>query len=304
MVNQGIWIGIAVGVFFAGLGVGYAVFFPMNQPMMFSNQQFMQQLMMQGPQHRQQMLDEMMENQDIGNQMMDTVTAQHMGEWMNDPNHVKEMAQEMKENHEFMMEMMQVMLEDPALRLQMIGHMTENQEAMQEISEMMGSGDMMTGNMSGTMGQGMMGSGIQSTVDTNLARFDELDFEAFSKQNWELFNEIHAPDVLVVFPDGRQTKGIEQHDKDIMAMFDYAPDTKVTSHPIKFGSGEWTVSTGVLEGTFSQPMPLADGTSIPPTGKSFKVTMTTVAKWKDGRIVEEHLFWDNAEIMKQLGLGQ
>lgn len=140
-------------------------------------------------------------------------------------------------------------------------------------------------------------------VETNLARFDQLDFEAFSKQDWDLFNEIHGPDVLVVFPDGRQTKGIEQHDKDIMAMFVYAPDTRVTSHPIKFGSGEWTVSTGVLEGTFSQPMPLVDGNSIPPTGKSFKVTMTTVAKWSNGRIAEEHLFWDNAEIMKQMGLG-
>jgi ketosteroid isomerase-like protein len=142
------------------------------------------------------------------------------------------------------------------------------------------------------------------TVETNLSRFDELDFEAFSKQDWELFNQIHSPDVLVVFPDGRETRGIEQHDKDIMAMFVYAPDTRVTSHPIKFGSGQWTTSTGILEGTFSEPMPLSDGSSIPPTGKSFKVTMATIARWDDGRIAEEHLFWDNAEIMKQMGLGQ
>lgn len=154
VVNQSIWIGIAVGVFFAGLGIGYVAFLNTSQPgMMMTQTQFLQQMTMQSPQHRQQMLDEMMENQDIGNQMMETVTAQHMGEWMNDPDHVKEMAQEMKENHEFMMEMMQAMIEDPSLRLQMIGHMTENQEAMQEISEMMDSGDMMIGNMSG---QGMM----------------------------------------------------------------------------------------------------------------------------------------------------
>jgi hypothetical protein len=30
--------------------------------------------------------------------------------------------------------------------------------------------------------------------------------------------------------------------------------------------------------------------------------MTTIAKWDDGRISEEHLFWDNTEIMKQMGL--
>jgi predicted ester cyclase len=144
-----------------------------------------------------------------------------------------------------------------------------------------------------------------TTVEDNLARFDKLDFEAFSyKKDWELFKQLHSSDVLVVFPDGRETIGIEQHDKDISAMFVYAPDFRVTSHPIKFGSGEWTVSTGVAEGTFSKPMPLPDGSSIPPTGKPFKISMATIARWDDGKIVEEHLFWDNVEIMKQMGLGQ
>lgn len=265
MVSQTIMIGIAVGVFFAGLGVGYAVFQSYNQPNFTMMTTLQMQQMMNNPQMMTQWHQTMMND------------PQAMNSWMNT----------MMQNPQLMNTWIGSMMNDPQLRDQMYSQMKQNNQFMQ-----------------GMMGQGMMGSGIQSTVDTNLARFDELDFEAFSKQNWELFNEIHAPDILVVFPDGRQTKGIEQHDKDIMAMFDYAPDTKVTSHPIKFGSGEWTVSTGVLEGTFSQPMPLADGTSIPPTGKSFKVTMTTVAKWKDGRIVEEHLFWDNAEIMKQMGLGQ
>ncbi|MEW6043764.1 MAG: ester cyclase [Thermoproteota archaeon] len=147
-------------------------------------------------------------------------------------------------------------------------------------------------------------TGQDPTIEANLARFDELDFEAFSKQDWELFNEIHAPDVLVVWPDGRRTVGIEQHDADIQAMFVYAPDTRVTSHPIGFGSGQWTAATGVIEGTFTQPMPLPDGGVIPPTGKSFKVTVATIARWEDGRIAEEHLFWDNAEIAKQMGLIQ
>jgi len=55
----------------------------------------------------------------------------------------------MSENHGFMMEMMMVMIKDPNLRLQMIGHMTENQEAMQQMMQMMG-------NMSGMMGSEMM----------------------------------------------------------------------------------------------------------------------------------------------------
>ncbi|WP_455199421.1 ester cyclase [Kaarinaea lacus] len=142
-------------------------------------------------------------------------------------------------------------------------------------------------------------------VQTNLKRFDQLDFDAYShRKDMKLFEEIHCPDVKVVFPDGRTTHGIEQHLKDIDGLFNGTPDSRVTAHPIAFGSGDWTAATGVLEATFSEPMKLPDGSSIPPTGNKVKLTMATIAKWKNGCIAEEHLFWDNAEYMNQLGLGK
>jgi len=61
-----------------------------------------------------------------------------MNQWMiKDPKHVEEMSTAMRENHDFMMEMMSVMMNDPDLRLQMMGHMTENQEAMDMMKNMM-----------------------------------------------------------------------------------------------------------------------------------------------------------------------
>lgn len=141
-------------------------------------------------------------------------------------------------------------------------------------------------------------------VQANLKRFDRLDFDAYShRKDMKLFEEIHCSDVKVVFPDGRTTHGIEQHMKDIEGLFNGTPDSRVTAHPIAFGSGDWTAATGVLEATFSEPMQLPNGSSIPPTGKKVKLNMATIAKWKNGCIAEEHLFWDNAEYMKQLGLG-
>lgn len=144
----------------------------------------------------------------------------------------------------------------------------------------------------------------EAVVKANLDRFDTLDFDAFSNQNFTLFNEIHGRDVKVVWPDGRQTTGIEQHDKDLKAFFAYAPDTRIKVHPIKFGSGNWTAATGIMTGTFSKPMSLANGSIIQPTGKPFNVTMATIAKWDNGRITEEHLFWDNGAFMKQIGLSK
>jgi predicted ester cyclase len=49
------------------------------------------------------------------------------------------------------------------------------------------------------------------------------------------------------------------------------------------------------------PMKTADG-EIPPTNKKFKVKFCTVAHWKDGKIIEENLFYDQMGLMKQIGL--
>lgn len=146
----------------------------------------------------------------------------------------------------------------------------------------------------------------KAQVQANLKRFDRLDFDAYShRKDMNLFKELHCPDVKVVFPDGRVTNGIEAHVSDIHnILFNGTPDSRITSHPIAFGSGDWTVATGVLEATFSEPMKMTDGTAIPPTGKKVEMSMVTVARWKKGCIAEEHLFWDNAEYMKQLGLSK
>jgi ketosteroid isomerase-like protein len=50
-------------------------------------------------------------------------------------------------------------------------------------------------------------------------------------------------------------------------------------------------------------MVLADATKIAPTGKSFEVDFCTVARWDNGQIVEENLFYDLVGMMKQLGIG-
>ncbi len=139
-------------------------------------------------------------------------------------------------------------------------------------------------------------------VHQNLATFDELDFVVFTGQKWDRLRESHAANITVHWPDGHTTSGIEKHIEDLKSMFVYAPDTRVHEHPIRFGQGEWTGVIGVMEGTFTQPMPTGDGKSIPPTGKPFKLQMATIGHWKDGVMDEEYLFWDNQTFMKQIGL--
>jgi hypothetical protein len=146
---------------------------------------------------------------------------------------------------------------------------------------------------------------VQATdVEKNLKVFDTLDFDVFSNQKWDRLQESHSKDIVVTWPDGHETKGIEKHIEDLKALFVFAPDIKINEHPIRFGSGSWTTATGVMTGTFSQPMPIGASKSIPATGKRFALGMVTVGHWANGTMDHEWLFWDNGDFMKQIGLAK
>lgn len=145
----------------------------------------------------------------------------------------------------------------------------------------------------------------QTRVAANLENFDDLDFNVFSNQKWTELHRSHSQDVIVHWPDGHTTNGIDTHIEDLKAMFVWAPDTRIKVHPIKVGQADWTAVIGEMEGTFTQPMPIGEGKTIPPTGKAYKIRMATFSHWtKDGPMDEEYLFWDNQEFMKQIGLGK
>ncbi|CRL16219.1 ester cyclase [Cognatishimia sp. D5M38] len=140
-------------------------------------------------------------------------------------------------------------------------------------------------------------------IAKNLETFDMLDFEVFSNQQWDRLHESHAEDIKVHWPDGRVTEGLDVHIEDLKAFFVFAPDTRIETHPVRIGQGEWTGVVGVIEGTFSEPMPIGGDQFIQPTGQSYKLTMATVGHWTDeGVMDEEYLFWDNHAFYKQIGL--
>lgn len=146
----------------------------------------------------------------------------------------------------------------------------------------------------------------EALTQKRLAMFDTLDYEYYSSQKWDMFKHSHADNIKVYYPDGVVTTGLyPQHIDMLTPMFVFAPDTKIKEHPVRFGSGEWTAVIGIMEGTFSKPMPIGNGKFIQPTGKKFKLSMTTLGHWgPDGKMIEEYLHWDNQSFMKQIGLAQ
>jgi hypothetical protein len=140
-------------------------------------------------------------------------------------------------------------------------------------------------------------------IAKHLMVFDTLDFEVFSNQRWDRLKESHAADIVVSWPDGHDTHGIDKHIEDLKAMFVALPDLKISEHPIKIANGSWTAVTGRMVGTFTKPMPLGNGKFAQPTGKKVDMLMATIGHWTPTGVMDhEWLFWDNQTYMKQLGL--
>jgi hypothetical protein len=102
---------------------------------------------------------------------------------------------------------------------------------------------------------------------THLQGFDQLDFDVFSHADWARLRESHAQNIRAHWPDGHYTDGLDQHIADLEAQFAWAPDTRIQSHPIRIAMNELTAVTGVMQGTFTQPMADGKGGFIQPTGK-------------------------------------
>ena len=100
------------------------------------------------------------------------------------------------------------------------------------------------------------------------------------------------------------TRGGQDHRAEAIAFCDAFPDNKVKNRPydVLFGEGDFTCFVTRFTGTFTAPMKQPNGSVIEPTGKSFDVLYSTAAKWRDGRIIEEYLFWDNGTFLTQVGL--
>ena len=109
-------------------------------------------------------------------------------------------------------------------------------------------------------------------VRSNLDSMDELDFVGWNNGDWKgVFSAHHTDDVYVDWKGMEPTRGIQAHIDAMKAYVESVGGTppRIVSHPIGFGSGEWTCVVGEFE----------DGSR-----------MVTVAKWRDGAIAEEYIW--------------
>ena len=142
------------------------------------------------------------------------------------------------------------------------------------------------------------------SVEENMRLMQTLD-DAWNSQDWETFSQRHSEDTAVYWPGQPEpTRGVHNHKVESIEFFKIFPDNHIDNHPYKvfFGQDNWTCSIARFTGTMKGPMKGLDGKEIPPTNKSFEIEFCTVAHWKDGKIIEEKLFYDLVGMLKQIGV--
>ena len=138
------------------------------------------------------------------------------------------------------------------------------------------------------------------SAEENMRLMQTLD-DAWNSRDWETFSQRHSEETAVYWPGQPEpTRGVRNHKSEAIEFFKTFPDNHIDNRPYKvlFGQGNWTCSIARFTGT----MKGLDGKEIPPTNKSFEIEFCTVAHWKDGKIIEEKLFYDLVGMLKQIGV--
>jgi hypothetical protein len=145
---------------------------------------------------------------------------------------------------------------------------------------------------------------LKDVIDAHKRTVPQDTFESltYSHHEWSYFPEKHAGNIKVTWPDGSQTIGTQKRQEALKLMFAHAPDTRIVEDPGQHGIHNRTGVSGVLTGTFTEPLITGKGKEIKPTGQTFSVPIYAVGIWENGVMVEEYLYWDEEYHNSQLGV--
>lgn len=133
-------------------------------------------------------------------------------------------------------------------------------------------------------------------VKTALDEFND----AFNAHDEARMRACFADDAKFTAPGGVSLEGPEAITEYAMTWLRAFPDAKaeVTNEII---AGDWAVIQETFTGTHTETLASPQG-DIPATGKSVVGRAAELTRIVDGKVVENHLYYDNMELLTQLGL--
>jgi steroid delta-isomerase-like uncharacterized protein len=124
--------------------------------------------------------------------------------------------------------------------------------------------------------------------------------EAFNSHDEQRIRECYADSAKFTAPGGVTLEGPEAITEWAMTWLRAFPDARVTVTNEVF-AGDWAATQATFTGTHTETFASPDG-DIPATNKSVTGRAAELIRVADGKIVEDHLYFDNMEVLTQLGL--
>ena len=110
----------------------------------------------------------------------------------------------------------------------------------------------------------------------------------------------YADDAVLEAPGAARLEGGDQVTEYAMTWVRAFPDARQTISN-QIAAGDWVVQEFTFSGSHTGTLSSPDG-DIPATGRSVTGRGVQIQRIADGRIAEEHVYFDQVEILTQLGL--
>ncbi|MCW6007394.1 nuclear transport factor 2 family protein [Micromonospora sp. CPCC 205371] len=130
---------------------------------------------------------------------------------------------------------------------------------------------------------------------------DKLTKAAVEAHSVDSVMSMYSDNAVLSTPDAGEMTRRDQIADYWRQFIDAFPDAKY-EYLSKIEAGNKAVDEGWFEGTNTKPVKLPSGETMPATGKHIKLRSCDVATVEDGKIVEHHLYFDELEFQRQMGL--
>jgi steroid delta-isomerase-like uncharacterized protein len=131
------------------------------------------------------------------------------------------------------------------------------------------------------------------------SKLDEFQ-DAFNAHDEERIKACYTDDAVFTAPGGVRLEGPEAIAGYAMTWLNALPDATATVDN-EVIAGNWAALQQTFKGTHTETLVSPEG-DIPATGKSVVGRVAEVIRIEDGKIAEDHLYFDNMEFLTQIGL--
>jgi ketosteroid isomerase-like protein len=130
---------------------------------------------------------------------------------------------------------------------------------------------------------------------------DRFTAAATESKDFRAVADCYAQDAVAVTPDQGEIRGGDAIADYLRQFTDAFSDIRF--EPVaKHEAGNVAIDEGYLTGTNTAPLSMPSGESIPATGKQIRVRSCDVATVEGGLVTSHRFYFDQMELLGQLGL--